>query len=112
MNEADKKAYLDDLLKSTGEQMRAARVREHAEMAGATPDLKAEHGVDYPGDEPLPSSKADKAWTKDEIAADPDGYFDAHVEAFKKQNPGLSVEAIRSQWKYASNLFGYAPVGA
>jgi hypothetical protein len=51
-----------------------------------------------------------KAWTIEEIEADPDGYFDAHLEEFKKSDPGLSIEAIRAQWKYASNLFGYEPI--
>lgn len=111
MNDTEKKGYLSDLLKKTGDDFRAGAAKEHAEMAGRTPTPQ-EHVPDYPGDEPLPSSKTDKAWTKAEIEADPDGYFDAHVEQFKKQNPGLSAEAIRAQWKYASNLMGYAPLGS
>ncbi len=105
MNGSDRKAYVADLLKTTGEQYAAGHAQEHDALAGAKPAVGVEHVVDYPGDEPLPGG-----WTPERIAADPDAYFDAHAAEFQKRNPGQTLEQIRSEWKYASNLMGYAPL--
>ncbi len=107
MNPSEQKAYLDDLLTSTAKQYAAGHAKEHDELAEAKPKSSADHIVDHPGDEPLPATAAGgDEWDFDRIAADPDGFFEAHKAQWAKENPGMTDAQLRANWDAARHQFG------